>query len=57
MRKPEQSVDTPIIGKSLEDMGFIDSYGFDLVALKRNGVDAVDITHIFLSIECRPSIC
>ena len=50
MRKPEQSADTPIIGKSLENMGYIDSYGFDLLALKRNGVDAVDIRPTF---SCR----
>ena len=38
------AVDAPIIGSSLEDMGYIDSFGFELLALKRNGVDGVEIT-------------
>jgi di/tricarboxylate transporter len=35
--------DAPIIGKSLEDMGYINPLGFQLLALKRNGVDEVEI--------------
>lgn len=35
--------DAPIIGKSLEDMGFINPLGFKLLTLKRNGADAVEI--------------
>ena len=33
----------PIIGKSLEGMGFIDPLGFQLLELKRNGVDEAEI--------------
>jgi len=34
------TANAPIIGKSLEDMGYIKGVGFQLLALKRNGVDA-----------------
>ncbi len=37
------AADAPIIGKSLEDMGYINPLGFQLLALKRNGVDAAEI--------------
>ena len=35
--------DAPIIGKSLEDMGYINPLGFQLLALKRNGVNEAEI--------------
>jgi di/tricarboxylate transporter len=35
--------DAPIIGKNLEDMGYVNPLGFQLLALKRNGVDAAEI--------------
>jgi len=35
--------DAPIIGKNLEDMGYVNPLGFQLLALKRNGVDASEI--------------
>jgi di/tricarboxylate transporter len=35
--------DAPIIGKSLEKMGYINPPGFQLLALKRNGVDPEEI--------------
>jgi di/tricarboxylate transporter len=37
------TADAPIIGKSLEDMGYVNPLGFQLLALKRNGVDAAQI--------------
>ena len=37
------TADAPIIGKSLADMGYIDPLGFQLLALKRNGVDEAEI--------------
>jgi di/tricarboxylate transporter len=37
------TADAPIIGKSLEDMGYINPLGFQLLALKRNGVDDAEI--------------
>jgi di/tricarboxylate transporter len=37
------TADAPIIGKSLEHMGYIKPLGFQLQALKRNGVDEVEI--------------
>jgi di/tricarboxylate transporter len=35
--------DAPIIGKTLEDMGYINALGFQLLTLKRNGVDEAEI--------------
>ena len=35
--------DAPIIGKSLEDMGYINPLGFQLLALKRNGLQQAEI--------------
>ena len=35
--------DAPIIGKSLEDMGYVNPLGFQLLALKRNGVEEAEI--------------
>jgi di/tricarboxylate transporter len=37
------TADAPIIGKSLEDMGYFNASGFKLLALKRNGEDEVEI--------------
>ena len=37
------TTDAPIIGKSLADMGYISPMGFQLLALKRNGVDEAEI--------------
>jgi di/tricarboxylate transporter len=37
------AANAPIIGKSLKDMGYINPLGFQLLALKRNGVDEVEI--------------
>ncbi len=37
------SADAPIIGKSLENMGYVNPLGFQLLALKRNGVDEVEM--------------
>ena len=37
------SANAPIVGKSLEDMGYIKASGFQLLALKRNGADEVEI--------------
>ncbi len=37
------TADAPIIGKSLEDMGYINALGFQLLTLKRNGVDEAEI--------------
>jgi len=37
------TADAPVIAKSLEHMGYINSQGFQLLALKRNGVDAAEI--------------
>ena len=37
------AADAPIIGKSLADMGYINPLGFQLLALKRNGVDETEI--------------
>jgi len=37
------TADAPIVGKSLEDMGYISAVGFQLLALKRNGVEEVEI--------------
>ncbi len=36
------TADAPIVGKSLADMGYINPLGFQLLALKRNGVDAAE---------------
>jgi di/tricarboxylate transporter len=37
------TADAPIIGKSLEDLGYINPLGFQLLALKRNNEDAEEI--------------
>ena len=37
------TADAPIIGKSLQDMGYINPLGFQLLALKRNGVYEAEI--------------
>ena len=36
------TADAPIIGKRVEDMGYINPQGFQLLALKRNGLDAAE---------------
>ena len=37
------TADASIIGKSLEDMGYVNPLGFQLLALKRNGVEEAEI--------------